>query len=335
MGEAPLRRSGHGGAGGLVAERRSMHGVRRRRSCVVKAPYGLMGGPGIEDSGTLSYPCTGVEAGARLASRACGLRVPFLAASGGGLVVVVVAAFPHDVSKCSSLPVRGGTGVCGFPTWRCVRVVVWSQWYTEGCFRCVLDSVGFYGSRVCVPTSVGTSNPYWALFTRLTPLLPSAKGSWLRELGVGRVAEAVVALGVVSSISWVVARPSGPLARVREIGSLQWYQSEESTEICVRFPCMIRARGAGCSCCCAAYVASVVARHVRTVAARLALDSLAVVFLVWRTLAGKSRIVCGTSGRCPCLVGCPSVVGVCVVLVLSLRHLPMVVVGLVLTGCEL
>ncbi|MQL69238.1 hypothetical protein Taro_001527 [Colocasia esculenta] len=41
---------------------------------------------------------------------------------------------------------------------------------------------------------------------------------------------------------------------------------------------MISAHVAGCSCCCAACVVSVVARRVRVVAARLALDSLAVVF---------------------------------------------------------
>ncbi|MQM01164.1 hypothetical protein Taro_033918 [Colocasia esculenta] len=42
---------------------------------------------------------------------------------------------------------------------------------------------------------------------------------------------------------------------------------------------MIRARAAGCSGCCATCVESVVAQRVRAVAARLALDSLAVVFL--------------------------------------------------------
>ncbi|MQL86298.1 hypothetical protein Taro_018838, partial [Colocasia esculenta] len=47
----------------------------------------------------LSYPSTGAEVGARLVSRACGLRAPFLATSGGGLVAVVVTAFPHDVSN--------------------------------------------------------------------------------------------------------------------------------------------------------------------------------------------------------------------------------------------
>ncbi|MQL71445.1 hypothetical protein Taro_003764 [Colocasia esculenta] len=38
-------------------------------------------------------PFAGVEARARLAIRACGLRVPLLAASGGGLVAVVVTEF--------------------------------------------------------------------------------------------------------------------------------------------------------------------------------------------------------------------------------------------------
>ncbi|MQL90703.1 hypothetical protein Taro_023295, partial [Colocasia esculenta] len=45
----------------------------------------------------LSHPFARAEAGARLASRACGLRVPLLAASGGGLVAVVVTAFS---SRC-------------------------------------------------------------------------------------------------------------------------------------------------------------------------------------------------------------------------------------------
>ncbi|MQL78850.1 hypothetical protein Taro_011287, partial [Colocasia esculenta] len=44
----------------------------------------------------LSHPSAGVEAGARLASRACGLRIPVLAASGGGLVVIIVTALLHD-----------------------------------------------------------------------------------------------------------------------------------------------------------------------------------------------------------------------------------------------
>ncbi|MQL90247.1 hypothetical protein Taro_022844, partial [Colocasia esculenta] len=49
-----------------------------------------------------------------------------------------------------------------------------------------------------------------------------------------------------------------------------------------------------CNCCRSASVASVVARCVRAVVARLAVDLLAVVFPVWRMLAGKSR--CGALG---------------------------------------
>ncbi|MQM08716.1 hypothetical protein Taro_041579, partial [Colocasia esculenta] len=68
------------------------------------------------------------------------------------------------------------------------------------------------------------------------------------------------------------------LAGVWEVGSLQLVSEQESIEIC-------------CSCCCGVCVVSVVARRVRAVMARLVLDLLAVVFLVWRTLAGESR--CG------------------------------------------
>ncbi|MQL69822.1 hypothetical protein Taro_002113, partial [Colocasia esculenta] len=50
----------------------------------------LVGGPGME------HPA---DPGARLASRGRGRCVPLLAASGGGLVVVVVMTFPHDVSN--------------------------------------------------------------------------------------------------------------------------------------------------------------------------------------------------------------------------------------------
>ncbi|MQL90068.1 hypothetical protein Taro_022638 [Colocasia esculenta] len=111
----------------------------------------------------LSHPSTGAKAGARLAGRACGLRVPLLAASGGGLVVVVVTTFPHDT--------RASDGFRSVYSRFCSLVL--------GC-----------QSEVAVLA---------ALFTRLTPLLPSATGSPSRELGVGQVAEAVVAPCVVSS----------------------------------------------------------------------------------------------------------------------------------------
>ncbi|MQM13041.1 hypothetical protein Taro_045963 [Colocasia esculenta] len=197
----------------------------------------------------LSHPSMGAEAGARLACRACGLRVPLLAASGGGLVAAVVTTLPHDTHasggfRFSVLSVpwsrswvtfRGDIGVCGFPT----------LWHVHGLGWLFL----------------------WAL--DLVETISSNSSGFLDP--------------------WVAMQPSGSLAGVREVGSLQWYQTEKPTEICVQLPCMIRARAAGCSCCCAACLASVVAPRVRAVAARLALDSLAMVFLVWRTLAGKSR----------------------------------------------
>ncbi|MQM06133.1 hypothetical protein Taro_038953 [Colocasia esculenta] len=198
---------------------------------------------------------------ARLASRGHGRRVPLLAASGGGLVVVVVTTFPHDTSKYDS------------PILRHQSMVAPARVASRP--RGVSGAVLFVGPRPCG----GIGNPYWALFARLTPLLPSARGSSSRELGVGRVAEAAVASCVVSSI-----------------------KSEccELLYLSVRFPCKFRVRAVvGCSCCCVACVVSVVARCVRVVVARLAVDSLAVVFLVWRTIAGKSRR--GDLGRLRCI----------------------------------
>ncbi|MQM10244.1 hypothetical protein Taro_043141, partial [Colocasia esculenta] len=78
------------------------------------------------------------------------------------------------------------------------------------------------------------------------------------ELGVGWVADAAVAPCVVSSSEseccellypnpWVAMRTSGPLAVVREVGSLQLVSERESIEICkevhgfpARFVCMLQ-----------------------------------------------------------------------------------------------
>ncbi|MQM11546.1 hypothetical protein Taro_044451 [Colocasia esculenta] len=79
---------------------------------------------------------------------------------------------------------------------------------------------------------------------------------------------------------WVATQPSRPLAGVREVGSLQCTATLQVS--CAR--CNV-----GCSCCCVTCVASVVAQRVRAVVAQLAVDSLAMVFTVWRTVAGKSR----------------------------------------------
>ncbi|MQL99628.1 hypothetical protein Taro_032353 [Colocasia esculenta] len=118
----------------------------------------------------LSRHCTGIEAGARLASKACGLRVPLLAASGGGLVAVVVTApvllvVPALVFSRFRGPILG----C-----QPVMAPVGLDRCAEHCFRFVPDSVGFCGSRV-------------------------SRGSSSRELGIGRVVEAAVAPCVVSS----------------------------------------------------------------------------------------------------------------------------------------
>ncbi|MQM23061.1 hypothetical protein Taro_056122, partial [Colocasia esculenta] len=169
----------------------------------------------------LSRPCAGAEAGARLASRACGLRVPLLllAAVAWLLLLPVLLVVPASVFSHFRSPILG-----------CQPVM--APVCAEHCFRFVPDSVGFCGSRVCATTLVGGRGVFLLLWT------------------------------------------------VRDC------------------------------CCCAACVASVVAQRVRTVATRLALDSLAVVFLVWRTLASQSR--------CLCLVGYPFVVGVCAVVVVCL-----------------
>ncbi|MQM05990.1 hypothetical protein Taro_038808 [Colocasia esculenta] len=162
----------------------------------------------------LSRPCTGTEAGARLASRACGLRVPLLVASGGGLVAVVVTAFSSRhfqvflVARACTVVIARlclvSVGVVGLALGRPVLLVVPTSVFSrfrgpvlgcqpvmapacvasrpggvsgvqggsacgpstlcaERCFRFVLDSVGFCGSRVCCPTSVG--GPGIAMFS--------------------------------------------------------------------------------------------------------------------------------------------------------------------------
>ncbi|MQL71953.1 hypothetical protein Taro_004308 [Colocasia esculenta] len=141
---------------------------------------------------------------------------------------------------------------------------------------------GVWGGSACGPLTswrsevvvlvVRRPSQVVARWSLLTPLLSSVRGSSSRKLGVA-------------------TRTSGSLARVREVGSLQLV-SERS----LRLPCKVRVRTTvGCSYCCVACRASVVARCVRVVVARLAVDSLAVVFSVWRTIVGKPR--CDALGR--------------------------------------
>ncbi|MQM00457.1 hypothetical protein Taro_033192 [Colocasia esculenta] len=158
--------------------------------------------------------------------------------------VVVSACVASRLGSVSE--VRGGSACRPSTLWRSEVAVLMS---------CVWPDLGWWSWRCAVLFRYLVvpycSNPYWVLFARLTPLLPSARGSSSQELGVRQVAEAAVASCVVSS---------------------------SESEGC-------------CSCCCAACVESVVTRRVRAVAARLVLDSLAVVFLMWRTLLGKSSLV--------------------------------------------
>ncbi|MQL79970.1 hypothetical protein Taro_012422 [Colocasia esculenta] len=177
-------------------------------------------------------PFAGVEAGARLASRARGLWVPLLAASSGGLVTVVVTTFPRDIPSVPRCP-------------SCTTVIAWL----------CLVSVGIVGLALGRPMFL---------------VVPALVFSRFR----GPILVCQPVFGSVGGGATLGVPGEG---------------SERSGR--VRLPCMIHARVAGCSCCCAACVASVVARHVRAVAARLALDSLAVVFLVWRTLASQSSEV--------------------------------------------
>ncbi|MQL88970.1 hypothetical protein Taro_021540 [Colocasia esculenta] len=231
--------------------------------------------------GSISH-FAGVEAEARL-TRACGC-------SRFGVLSV---SWSH-----SRVPARDGTGVCSFPTWQCVR----GLGCAEHCFRFMPDSICFIGSR--------TGNPYWALFARLTPppyflqLGAHCRGSsmsdglrmrvWCRVVVSSSESECCELL-YLSERRVVFCKSSGSVGGGATLGF-----PGKGSERSGRYNC----------CCCAACVASVVARCVHAVEAQSELDSLAVVFLVWRTLAIQSR--------CLCLVGYPFVVGVCVVVVVCL-----------------
>ncbi|MQL91273.1 hypothetical protein Taro_023885 [Colocasia esculenta] len=151
-----------------------------------------------------SVACVGAEARARLASRACGLWVPLLATSGGGLVAVVVAAFPHDVSKCDSLTELAvtawlclvsvgvvGPDLCG-PVLLLVSASVFSRFRGP-----VLGCQSIVAPTYVVFQPGGVSKVRGGSACR--PLTPWRSEVAVLELGVGRVAEAAVAPCVVSS----------------------------------------------------------------------------------------------------------------------------------------
>ncbi|MQM23686.1 hypothetical protein Taro_056753 [Colocasia esculenta] len=208
--------------------------------------------------GSVSLFCGG-EAGARLVSRGRGRRVPLLAASGGGLVAVVVTVFPHDT--------RASGGFHSVSSRFCDPVL--------GCQSVVASA--------CV-----ASRPRGVSRVR--------SGSVCQPLTLWRSKVAVlVVFGSVGGDANFGVPGGGPGGRAITVG--------------VRLPCKFCVRTAvGCSCCCVACVASVVSRCVHAVVVRLVLDSLAVIFPVWRTVAGKSSL--GLAGcEVWCIAWFPSVLG--------------------------
>ncbi|MQL76081.1 hypothetical protein Taro_008458 [Colocasia esculenta] len=199
----------------------------------------------------LSRPCTRAEAGARLASRVRGLWVPLLAASGGGLVAVVVTTLSSRRFQVFLIAQA------------CTAVIAWLCLVSVG----VVVPVALAGEGLVIPTG------------------PCSRGSppYFLQLGARRCGSLV---------------SDGLQRRL-------WHRvvvSSSESERCVQLPCMIRARVAGCSCCCAVCVASVVAQCVRAAAVRSALDSMAVVFLVWRTLSRSPFVASGGGSSRECFV---------------------------------
>ncbi|MQM09130.1 hypothetical protein Taro_041995, partial [Colocasia esculenta] len=263
----------------------------------------------------------GGEAGARLASIGRGRRVPLLAASGGGLVAIVVAMF-SSVICCPSL--HGGYSLV-------VPTFPWAS--------LALDLVEAhpppYFLQLGAPRHGSLVSDGFAK-AAVAPCVVSSSGSECCELLYPSELRVVICKfsGSVGDDANFRVYGGGPGGRVVIVG--------------MRLPCKIRVRAiVSCSCCCIVCMASVVTRCVRAMVARLAVDSLAVIFLMWRMVAGKSR--CGAPGclrriwvcvplwlREPaCGVAFTSVGLFPVELVEALRHLPMVVVSLVLAGCEL
>ncbi|MQL76495.1 hypothetical protein Taro_008881, partial [Colocasia esculenta] len=142
-------------------------------------------------------------------------------------------------------------------------------------------------SRLWVCSSL---RPSWRTLERRGKRgLDSGDESFVELSCLGRDAKShVVVLGVVPQ-----------LGQATVVSAILWCSvaalSRSSGEVCgfpARFVCVLQA---GCSCCYVACMVNVVAQCVRAVVARLVVDSLAVVFSEWRTVAGMSR--CGAPGH--------------------------------------
>ncbi|MQL88073.1 hypothetical protein Taro_020625 [Colocasia esculenta] len=262
----------------LVPEprREVKHGAAAWPSCGVACVVCFCGGS--------VSPFAGVEAGARLASRACGLWVPLLAASGGGLVVVVVTVFPHDT--------RASSGFCSVSSRFCGSILGCQSVVAPACMASRPGGVSTVrGGSACGPSTLWRSevavlevrrrSHLVVLRPRLTP-----PPSFL-QLGARRRGNSV---------------SDGLRRRL-------WRRvvvSSSESECCVQLPCMVRLRvAASCSCCCAACVAIVIARCLcrgGEVGSGLTGSGPS----IWRTLAGKSSLFvrcCELLCAVLCLVG--------------------------------
>ncbi|MQM20852.1 hypothetical protein Taro_053881 [Colocasia esculenta] len=244
----------------------------------------------------LSHPSTGAEAGARLARRACGLRVPLLAASG---IRLIARACTTVIAWSCLVPV----GVVGLALCRPELLVVSASVFPR--FRGPVLGC----QSVVVPTCVAS---------RLGGVSEVRDGSACRSSTLWRSEVAVLAVRRHSHLVVPWSRqicgwrcdPRDPWRGSGRSGRYSGIKARSLLRlVCgfpVRFVCTLQV---GCSCCCVTHVVSVVARRVHVMVARLALDSLAVVFPVWRTGVGKSSSACYSvlsDGPC-CLV-----IGLCI-----------------------
>ncbi|MQL91653.1 hypothetical protein Taro_024268 [Colocasia esculenta] len=204
---------------------------------------------------------------ARLATRGSGWCVLLLAAGSGSLVAVVVTTFPHDVSKYYSSVVL----FFGASLWWHRRM-----WLPDLAVCQGSGVVLFVGPRPC--RGLG-----W----------PCLRGSSSRELCVRQVAEAAVAPCIVSSSESECCELLY-LSELRVV--LCKFSGVPGGGLGGRVVIVVWGFPASfmCTLQCVAVVATsrawrVWSLGVRAVVARLAVDSLAVVFPVWRMIAGKSR----------------------------------------------
>ncbi|MQM04599.1 hypothetical protein Taro_037403 [Colocasia esculenta] len=150
----------------------------------------------------------------------------------------------------------------------------------EGCFRSMLDSVGFCESPICV------ARP------RLVVVALRCSPPYFLQLGAHRHASSV-SDGLRRRL-WrrvVVNSSESEHCGDANFVALEGFRDVGSLQLVCGFPASSYAVGGELQLLLRRVLASVVARCVHHMVARLAVDSLEVVFPIWRTLAGKSR--CG------------------------------------------